>query len=68
MSNVFAGKNELRNFSNKYHIMTNFRLFLILLLGWLMTGCGQPGPLYLPGSKAPIHVEPEPKPESEKDR
>jgi predicted small lipoprotein YifL len=52
----------------KQRIMITFRLFLILLLSWLAAGCGQPGPLYLPGSKAPVHVEPEPKPEYEKDR
>jgi predicted small lipoprotein YifL len=44
------------------------QLVLILLLSWFVVGCGQPGPLYLPGTKAPIHVEPAPKPESEKDQ
>ncbi len=42
----------------------NNLLFLILLnIG--LAGCGQPGPLYLPGSVAPIHVQPELPPKSE---
>lgn len=31
---------------------------MILPLILLLSGCGQPGPLYLPGQKPPIHVEP----------
>jgi predicted small lipoprotein YifL len=36
------------------------KLFLFLLLNTVLAGCGQPGPLYLPGHAPPIHVEPEP--------
>lgn len=39
--------------------MRIFQLSLILLLSSAFVGCGQPGPLYLPGKAAPIHVEPE---------
>jgi predicted small lipoprotein YifL len=41
------------------------KLLLFLLLNLGLAGCGQTGPLYLPGQAAPIHVEPElaPKPE-----
>ncbi|WP_174627358.1 LPS translocon maturation chaperone LptM [Candidatus Methylobacter favarea] len=39
------------------------KLFIFLLLGSVLPGCGQPGPLYLPDSRPPIHVEPEPEPE-----
>lgn len=45
-------------------IMKNYSLFLLLLTA--LTGCGQLGPLYLPGTPPPIHVEPEPKPEAKK--
>ena len=38
---------------------------LFILLIPLITSCGQPGPLYLPTGKPPIHVEPEP--DTEKD-
>ena len=34
-----------------------------LLLPLLLSACGQPGPLYLPGQKPPIYVEPSPEPE-----
>ena len=44
--------------------MKNYSLFLLLLTA--LTGCGQVGPLYLPGTPPPIHVEPEPKPEAKK--
>jgi predicted small lipoprotein YifL len=40
--------------------MKPYKLLLLLLLNSVVTGCGQPGPLYLPGQVAPIHVEPEP--------
>lgn len=40
-------------------------LFLLTALYVVLSGCGQPGPLYLPGTAPPIHVEPEPKPEPE---
>jgi predicted small lipoprotein YifL len=45
--------------------MKPYKLLLLLLLNTSLMGCGQPGPLYLPGQAAPIHVEPElaPKPE-----
>jgi predicted small lipoprotein YifL len=48
--------------------MKTCRLFLFLPLLAVLTGCGQPGPLYLPDKVPPIHVEPEPKPEPEKDK
>jgi len=44
------------------------QLSLILLLGWVMAGCGQPGPLYLPGKAAPVHVEPEKNQEKNQDQ
>ncbi|MFI3157551.1 MAG: lipoprotein [Methylococcaceae bacterium] len=49
--------------------MKPYKLLLLLLLAGALAGCGQPGPLYLPGQAAPIHVEPEPapKPESKPD-
>lgn len=31
----------------------------------VVTGCGQTGPLYLPGQKPPVYVHPEPIPEPE---
>jgi len=45
--------------------MKPYKLLLLLLLNPVIVCCGQPGPLYLPGQAAPIHVEPEhaPKPE-----
>ncbi|MGZ4970411.1 MAG: lipoprotein [Methylobacter sp.] len=45
--------------------MKPFKLLLLLLLITDLAGCGQPGPLYLPGQAAPIHVEPEPAPKPE---
>jgi predicted small lipoprotein YifL len=46
--------------------MKSYKLLpLFLLLNTGLTGCGQPGPLYLPTQAAPIHVEPEPAPEPE---
>jgi predicted small lipoprotein YifL len=36
---------------------TGFALYFVLSL---LSGCGQPGPLYLPTSKPPMYVEPEP--------
>lgn len=35
-----------------------------LLLSFLVSGCGQPGPLYLPTSKPPVYVEPDSVPEA----
>jgi len=43
--------------------MKTTQLFLFLAVYSALTGCGQIGPLYLPGTAPPIHVEPEPKPE-----
>ncbi|MCF7965116.1 lipoprotein [Methylobacter sp. Wu8] len=45
--------------------MKPYKLLLLVLLNSFVAGCGQPGPLYLPGQAAPIHVEPEPAPEPE---
>lgn len=39
-----------------------YPLFLLCLL---LSGCGQPGPLYLPTNKPPIYVEPDAEPEAE---
>jgi predicted small lipoprotein YifL len=33
-----------------------YPLFLVCLL---LSGCGQPGPLYLPTNKPPVYVEPD---------
>jgi len=38
--------------------------FVLLLTGLILSGCGQPGPLYLPGDKPPIYVPPEAQPET----
>lgn len=46
--------------------MKIYNRLLFLLLIPMVTSCGQPGPLYLPTEKPPIHVEPEPEPEPEK--
>lgn len=35
-----------------------------LLVSLMLSACGQPGPLYLPSSKPPIYVEPEPETKS----
>lgn len=50
-----------------YLAMKHYKLLLLVLFNTALTGCGQIGPLYLPGQAAPIHVEPEPaqKPELE---
>jgi len=45
--------------------MKSYKLLLLLLLNPVLTGCGQPGPLYLPGQPAPIYVYPEPAPQPE---
>ncbi|MCX7091837.1 MAG: lipoprotein [Methylobacter sp.] len=45
--------------------MKLYKLLLLLLPVSALAGCGQPGPLYLPGQAAPIHVEPEPAPTPE---
>jgi predicted small lipoprotein YifL len=41
------------------------RLFVALPGLLMLSACGQPGPLYLPSSKPPIYVQPEPIPEPE---
>jgi hypothetical protein len=50
-------------------VMKPYRLLLLMLINTSLVACGQPGPLYLPGHAAPIHVEPEsaPKPEPKSD-
>ncbi len=45
--------------------MKHYKLLLLIQLATVLTGCGQPGPLYLPGQAPPIHVEPEPAPKQE---
>jgi predicted small lipoprotein YifL len=40
---------------------TGFALYFVLSL---LSGCGQPGSLYLPTSKPPMYVEPEAEPET----
>jgi predicted small lipoprotein YifL len=45
--------------------MKPFKLLPLVPLIMGLAGCGQPGPLYLPGQAAPIHVEPEPAPKPE---
>lgn len=40
---------------------TGFALYFVLSL---LSGCGQPGPLYLPTNKPPMYVEPEAEPET----
>jgi predicted small lipoprotein YifL len=39
------------------------KLPLFFLLTSALIACGQPGKLYLPDKPAPVHVEPEAKPE-----
>jgi predicted small lipoprotein YifL len=34
--------------------------FAVYLFCALLSGCGQPGPLYLPTDKPPIYAEPDP--------
>jgi predicted small lipoprotein YifL len=38
--------------------------FTLLSFCLLVSGCGQPGPLYLPTDKPPIYVEPDSEPET----
>ena len=49
-------------FMNRYKTLT---IIITGLLCLMSTGCGQTGPLYLPGQKPPIYVPPEPIPEPE---
>jgi predicted small lipoprotein YifL len=44
--------------------MKTCQLLMFLALCPTLTGCGQIGPLYLPGTKPAIYVPPEPEPES----
>ncbi len=43
--------------------MKNYSFFTLLFLTFLVSGCGQTGPLYLPDALPPIHTE-KTKPES----
>jgi predicted small lipoprotein YifL len=36
-----------------------FNHFAFLLAGAILTGCGQPGPLYLPKDKPPANIGPD---------
>ena len=48
--------------------MNYFKTLSVIITGLLCimsTGCGQTGPLYLPGQKPPIHTHPETIPEPE---
>jgi predicted small lipoprotein YifL len=40
--------------------MTRLTLLLVALFGFLLTGCGQSGPLYLPGDPSEIQHAPRP--------
>ena len=40
--------------------MTRLTLLLVALFGFLLTGCGQSGPLYLPGDPSEIQQAPRP--------
>jgi predicted small lipoprotein YifL len=48
-----------------YRPVKHYKLFLFLIFNIMLAGCGQSGPLYLPGHAAPIHVEPTPAPKPE---
>jgi predicted small lipoprotein YifL len=37
--------------------MKIYTLLSLLLLSYLLYGCGQTGPLYLPGTPPPIHTD-----------
>jgi predicted small lipoprotein YifL len=43
--------------------MKPYALFLLLSLSLVLAGCGQPGPLYLPGQASPVYMPSEPAPE-----
>lgn len=47
--------------------MKTIQLFLLLTCYLNLTGCGQTGPLYLPGTPAPIYVPHEPTPTPDQD-
>ena len=40
--------------------MTRLTLLLVALFGFLLAGCGQSGPLYLPGDPSAIQQAPQP--------
>ena len=40
--------------------MTRLTLLLVALFGFLLAGCGQSGPLYLPGDPSEIQQAPQP--------
>jgi predicted small lipoprotein YifL len=40
--------------------MTRLTLLFVALFGFLLTGCGQSGPLYLPGDPSEIQQAPRP--------
>jgi len=40
--------------------MTRFTLLLVAIFGFLLAGCGQSGPLYLPGDPSEIQQAPQP--------
>jgi predicted small lipoprotein YifL len=45
--------------------MKTCQLIMFLAVCPALTGCGQMGPLYLPGTKPAIYVPPEPEPKPE---
>ena len=40
--------------------MTRLTLLLVAIFGFLLAGCGQSGPLYLPGDPSEIQQPPKP--------
>jgi predicted small lipoprotein YifL len=48
-------------------IVMKYDYLALFLIGTLLAGCGQPGLLYLPTDKPPIHVEPDEKPETKEE-
>ena len=48
-------------------IVMKYSYLALFLIGSILTGCGQPGPLYLPTDKPPIYVEPDEKPEAKEE-
>jgi len=40
--------------------MTRLTLLLVVISGFLLAGCGQSGPLYLPGDPSEIREPPKP--------
>lgn len=62
ISNMAARSLLFVKLMNSYKTLT---VIVTSLLVSIVTGCGQTGPLYLPGQKPPIYVPPEPIPEPE---